>query len=230
MSLKSLVWALVLATPAWAWNSVNLADYGLAARYLLPPIEASEASAVTYNWDTDTLFVLGDEGDALVEVRKDGSVVGSMTLTGFGDTEGLTYIGNGKFVLVEERLRDAYELTYAAGITVSRSSLPTVSLLEETADNFGLEGISFDPPSGRFLAVKEKSPQRVLEATIDFAAGTAFVTDPDPFSPDLGVLDLSDIQVLSVVPSLAGTPDADNLLIYSRSRPCSLRSRVRARC
>ena len=49
---------------------------------------ASEASAVTYNWDTGTLFVLGDEGDALVEVDANGTPLSVITLTGFADTEG----------------------------------------------------------------------------------------------------------------------------------------------
>ena len=34
--------------------------------------------------------------------------------------------------------------------------------------------------------------------------------------PALGVLDLSDVSVLSTVPSIVGTLDEDNLLIYSQ--------------
>ena len=33
---------------------------------------AQEASAVTYNWDTDTLFVVGDGGTSVVQVSKTG--------------------------------------------------------------------------------------------------------------------------------------------------------------
>ena len=91
--------------------SIDLGQYTLAHTYALPVIAAEEASAITYNWDTDSLFVLGDEGDALVEVSKTGVQLSVMTLTGFADTEGLTYVGGGKFVLTEERLRDAFRLT-----------------------------------------------------------------------------------------------------------------------
>lgn len=207
------VFGLAIAAPAMAITSLDLANYQLVGTYSLPAVAASEASAVTYNWSTDTLFVLGDEGDALVEVSKTGVELSVMNLSGFDDTEGVTYVGGNKFVLLEERIQDAYELTYAGGGSASRPSLPTVSL-GDTVGNIGLEGISYDPPTGKFMLVKEKTPQRVIEASIDFVGGTGVVSDL--FAPALGVSDLSDIQVLSTVPSLAGTPDGDNLLIYSQ--------------
>ncbi len=213
MRLGSCVLIAALAAPVLAGGSFDLANYQLTARHLLPPTEASEASGVAYNTDSGTLFVLGDEGEFLAEIGRDGTFIGSMTLTGFGDTEGLTYMGNGQFVLVEERLQNAYQFSYTQGGTVARSGLQSASL-GPTIGNTGLEAISFDPTSGDFVLVKEKTPQRVFEATIDFAAGTA--TTNDLFTPNLGVSDLSGVQVLSVVPGLDGTADADNLLIYSQ--------------
>ncbi|NJL31598.1 MAG: PEP-CTERM sorting domain-containing protein, partial [Phycisphaerales bacterium] len=58
---RIFVMGLLLATPAFAAVSeVNLANYQHTGTFALPPVEASEASAVVYNPDTDTLFVLGD--------------------------------------------------------------------------------------------------------------------------------------------------------------------------
>jgi hypothetical protein len=54
----------------------------------------------------------------------------------------------------------------------------------------------------------------VSTASIDFTAGTATVSSL--FTPSLNVLDLSDVQVLRTVPGLAGTADADHLLIFSQ--------------
>jgi uncharacterized protein YjiK len=135
-----------------------------------------------------------------------------MSLTGFDDTEGLTYIGSGQFVLTEERLRDAFLLDYSAGGTADRSGLPT-SDLGTTVGNTGIEGISFDSVSGSYFTVKEVSPQEVNRASISF--GSPAVVE-SLFTPDLGVIDLSDVQVLSRVGSLIGTPDQSNLLIYSQ--------------
>src|ERR671918_1005451 len=103
--------------------SVDLSTYVRVGRHDLPeptrttpPLNsllAQEVSAVTYNWDTDTLFVVGDGGTSVVQVTKTGQLINSMTLapgnspqgTDFFDPEGLSYIGNGKFVMSEERDR-----------------------------------------------------------------------------------------------------------------------------
>jgi uncharacterized protein YjiK len=204
-------WALALALPG-AGSALSLTDYSVTGVFALPAAAASEASAVTYNWDTGTLFVLGDEGDALVEVLPDGTQVSTMTLTNFADTEGVTYVGSGQFVITEERLREAYLLTYAAGGSASSTSLPS-SDLGTTVGNIGVEGISFDRRDGSYVFVKETTPQEVNHATISF--GTP-ATVTSLFTPSLGVLDLSDVQVLSSVTSLVGTPGADDLLIYSQ--------------
>lgn len=198
-----------------AISSLNLADYSLTASYALPAVAAAEASAVTFNWDTGTLFVLGDEGDAVVEVSTTGVQLSVMSLSGFADTEGLTYVGGGKFVITEEREQDAYEFTFSAGGSGVRGSMPFASL-GGTVGNVGIEGISFDPRSGKFVTVKEKTPMGVFENTITFGApGSAAVSSL--FDPaGLGLLDISDVQVLATVPGLIGGVDEDNLLVFSQ--------------
>lgn len=216
MTFRIMGACLALWAPAFAQaaiGSLDLGNYQLTATHALPAGPASEASAVTWNWNTGSLFVLGDEGDALVEVSTTGALIGSMSLSGFDDTEGLTYIGNGRFVLVEERLQDAFVLTYTAGGALARSSLQSASL-GVTVGNVGLEGISYDPVAGNFIVVKEKTPQAVYAADLDFTNGTAAVSSV--FAPAaLGLLDLSDVQVLATV-AAAGSPDAGNLLVYSQ--------------
>jgi len=205
MKLRSIALSIAVLLPALAGaQSINLGSYQLTNTYSLPGGPAAEASAVTWNWNTGSLFVVGDEGDAVVEVTRSGTLIGSMSLTGFDDTEGLTYIGNGQFVLVEERLQDAYLFTYTAGGTVARSSLQSASI-GPTVGNVGLEGISYDPTTGQYIVVKEKTPQQVSQVGLNFAGGTASVTSL--FNPaSLGVADLSDVQVMA----------NGNLLIYSQ--------------
>ncbi len=218
MIARALLASLALTASASATiTSLDLNNYQLTATIALPAA-AAEASAITFNWDTGTLFVLGDEGDALVEISRTGTVLGTMALTGFADTEGLTYTGNGVFVIGEERLQDVYQLTYTNGGTRDRSALTTASI-GPTVGNIGIEGFSFDPRNNRFVLVKEKSPQGIYDTAITFgpqpAAGN--INPANLFDPTLlGVLDLSDVQVLSTVNSLLGTADEDNLLIYSQ--------------
>lgn len=214
MMLAAIAACAVAASVHAMPTKIDLGDYHLSATHALPPVAASEASAVTWNWDTGTLFVLGDEGDAIVEVSTTGRQLSVMSLTNFQDTEALTYIGNGQFVMGEERTQDLFQLAYTPGATVDINDLDAVSI-GPTVGNIGLEGVSYDPLTGQLITVKEKLPQLILSVDADFSDETA--TIEELFDPStLALLDLSDVQALSTVPSLAGTPDGENLLIFSQ--------------
>jgi uncharacterized protein YjiK len=221
-------------------TSVDLSRYVRVGRFDLPEptrttppadsLLAQEVSAVTYNWDTDTLFVVGDGGTSVVQVGKDGHLLDSMTLapgpspqgTDFYDTEGLTYVGGGEFVLVEERYRQANVFTYVAGGTLHKSDVLTVQL-GTTVGNVGLEGVSYDPLTSGFVFVKEKDPQSIFQTGIDFLAGTATngssstTSSTNLFNPALASLaDFSDVFALSNLPFLSGQADFDHLLVISQ--------------
>jgi len=223
-----------------AINSVDLSTYTLVGRYDLPEptrttappnsLLAQEVSAVTYNWDTDTLFVVGDGSTSIVQVSKTGQLIDSMTLapgnspqgTDFYDTEGITYIGGGKFVLIEERDRQANLFTYVPNATLTKSDVQTVKL-GTTVGNIGIEGISYDPLTSGFIAVKETQPQGIFQTGIDFAAGTATngspttVNSTDLFNPALAnLLDFADVYALSNLSSLNGQADYSHLLVLSQ--------------
>ena len=139
-------------SPGRTITGVDLSTYVRVGRYDLPEptrtpapagsLLAREASAVTY-WDTDTLFVVGDVNTSIVQVTRTGQLIDSMTLGAgeFDDTEALTYVGGGKFLLGEERERQVNLLTYAPGTTLTRAAVQTVDL-GTSANNSGLEGIS----------------------------------------------------------------------------------------
>ena len=218
--------------------SVDLSTFKRVGRFDLPEptrtvppatsLLAQEASGVTYDWDTDSLFVVGDGGTSVVQVNKTtGALINSMTLapgpspqgTDFYDTEGITYIGGGKFVLLEERYRQANLFTYVAGGILHKTDVQTVKL-GTTIGNIGLEGVSYDPQTGGYICVKEKDPESIFQTGIDFVAGTATNGSPsatsstDLFNPALASLaDLSDVYALSNLPFLS---DASHLLVLSQ--------------
>jgi uncharacterized protein YjiK len=221
-------------------TSVDLSTYARTGRFDLPEptrtahppnsLLAQEASGVTYNWDTDTLFVVGDGSTSVVQVTKTGQLIDSMTLapgsspqgTDFYDTEGIAYVGGGKFVLIEERDRQANLFTYAAGGILRKTDVQTVKL-GTTVGNVGLEGLSYDPITSGFIFVKEADPLSIFQTGIDFVAKTATNGSPtatsstDLFNPSLANLaDFSDVFALSNLPSLTGQPDYSHLLILSQ--------------
>ncbi len=220
--------------------SIDLSNYVRVARYDLPEptrtsaptgnLLAQEASGVTYNWDTNTLFVVGDGGTAIVEVSLTGALISTMTLapgsspqgTDFYDTEGITYVGNGQFVLTEERYRQLDKFTYQAGATLTHANAQTVDLGTDIG-NIGNEGVSYDPLTGGYIVVKEISPQGIFQTNVDFTAGTATngssttVMPTNLFDPTLaGLGDMSDVYALSSNSKYLGTSDEGNILILSQ--------------
>jgi uncharacterized protein YjiK len=187
----------------------------------------AEASGVTYDKDTDSLFVVGDGGTSVVQIAKsDGHVIDSMTLSAgvFEDTEGITYVGGGKFVLVEERLRQVDLFTYVPGGVLTTAE-KTVKL-GTTVGNVGIEGISFDTKTGGYIAVRQSQPTNIFQAAIDFVAGTATASDGTPILPTTdnppvlfdaaktGLSAFNDVFSFSnIVPSNAA--DYDNVVIIS---------------
>lgn len=229
------------ATPSWpigsfdtgGSGSLDLTNYVRIGRYNLPEptrttpptgsFLAQEVSAITYNPDTDTLFVLGDGGRSIVQISKQGQLIDSMTLTSgnFADPEGLTYESGNQFVLVEERLRQASLFTYAADTTLSRADVQTVDLGTDVG-NIGLEGVSYDPQTSGYIFVKEVDPQGIFQTTIDFGAGTASNGSPTTenstnlFDPTLlGLTDIADVFALANSSFVSGDV-ANNLVILSQ--------------
>lgn len=228
--------AAATPTPTPTPAEIDLSLYVLVGQYDLPtPVNSAaptgselalEASSVTYNWDTDTLFVIGDEGTSLVQISKTGVLIDSMTLPqgagAFEDTEGLAYLGDGMFAVVEERTRTVIKFEYTGGTTLDAAATEEV-VLGTTIGNIGLEGIAVDPFGAGFILVKELNPLGVFETTLDFANGTASNGSPttensvDLFDPALlGVSDLSDVFALSAIPGFAGTESEDNIFVISQ--------------
>lgn len=221
-------------------QNIDLSTYVRVGRYDLPEptrttapannLLAQEVSAVTYNWDTNTLFVVGDGTTSIVQISKTGELIDTMTLaqgsspqgTEFYDTEGLTYIGGGQFVMAEERDRQLVLFTYIPGTTLTRADTKTVKI-GTFVNNTGTEGLSYDPLTNGYIVLKEISPIGIFQTGIDFEAATATNGSPTTenslnlFDPALlNMSDVADVFALSNLPSLIGKTLYNNLLVLSQ--------------
>jgi uncharacterized protein YjiK len=219
---------LAVAATAQAQGSIGLQNYGVSGNVTLPVLGGLglEASAVTFARDRGTLFIVGDEGLGVVELTLSGQFVGSMAFDWAGtgssnnDAEGLTYLGNGQLVVVDERPQIAYRFTYASGGSVALAGTPRAAITGSTASvgNVGTEGISFDPRDGSFVSVKQDNPLELRAGSLAFNPNGGSSTMGVLFtgaSALFGVNSFSDVQTLSPVDAFAGQPAADNLLILS---------------
>jgi uncharacterized protein YjiK len=228
-SMQALLVAASLAAlggAAGAADKLDLSRYQATANYAIPTLGEMglEASAVTFAKDRNSLFFVGDEGLGVVELSLTGQVKSTMTFSAWpsrtthNDAEGLTYLGNGVLVVGEERLQDAFRFTYVPNGSVDLSTVPWSSAFASGYNNNGMEGLSYDPRNGSFVAVKQSGPQEVRAGSLTFEAdldGGPSTMAPLFNASLLGLLGLSDVQTLSPIDALAGTPAADNLLILS---------------
>lgn len=180
-------------------NAVGLDKY----RLLQPPIElsmlVSNASGITYNPDTDTLFAISNSPTYVVEMDKQGRELRKIALDGFQDTEDLTYLGEGRFAIVEERLRSVVIVdidghTQSVDRSDSRSmALPQVN----DGRNKGFEGIAYDPEAQSLFVVNEDEPRQLfrIDGFVDEADDHFSVTHPwDLEENSLGKKDLSGVH------------------------------------
>lgn len=227
-ALTTALAAAFAAVPAAAASFLDLSTYSVSSNVKLDALGGMglEASAVTYARDRGTLFFVGDEGLGVVEISRTGQTLGTMSFNWSGagssnnDAEGLTYLGNGQLVVVDERPQVAYRFGFAAGATLGLNSQPKVAITGSTTSvgNAGTEGISYDARDGRFWSVKQDNPAQLRVATLNFAVGGGTATSTTLFSGAssvLGLNSLSDIQTLAGVDRLVGTTAADNLLVLS---------------
>ncbi|MDB5805892.1 MAG: hypothetical protein JWN73_3214 [Betaproteobacteria bacterium] len=222
---------------AQAQSSINLGSYAVTGNYQLDTlfgtsgqgVSGLEASGVAYSRDTGNLYYVGDEGTGVVEISKTGQTLSTMRLTyptGIkGDAEGITYLGNNQFAVVDERAQDIYKITYAGNTNVTQANASSYNLtnapwvnIGPNVGNDGLEGLSYDRRDGSFVTIKQDVPENVRAGRLTFATGSSGGTSTlaPLFDPALlGVSTLSDVQTLSPIDRLAGTGAADNLLILS---------------
>lgn len=192
----------------------------------------SEASGVGYNWDTGTLFAIGDEGMALHELSKTGVPISSMSFDynrsprdarALDDSEGVAYMGNNTFMIADERRNQGAVTIYERDAFRTLQDLaPTTYAFGPYDGNTGLEGVCYDPQEEAFWGVKESGPVRVYKMT-GIATGNPVVTEPiqtryiSRLQSTLGVDQVSDVYALSACPAFADSPRRENLLLLARN-------------
>jgi uncharacterized protein YjiK len=199
-----------------------LHDYSDATVVVLDEI-CTEASGVAYDPDTDSLFVIGDEGANVVETYKTGEVKSFMPLQNFNssaDPEDITYLGNGRFMLALERTRRGYFIDYVAGQTCTRinNTGPIFTGDGSVIDNTGLEGVCYDPIDNSVWGVKERDPLSVYEMR-NFDSDNYAVTAPFPGSrfSRVNATSTSSVYILANCKAFAADdPRRQNVLFLCR--------------
>ncbi|WP_438970276.1 SdiA-regulated domain-containing protein [Methylophaga sp.] len=122
-------------------------------------------SGLTYHPESDHLYAVLNNPEEMIELSKQGEVIRRITLDGFSDTESIDYLGNGLFVVSEER-RHRLVFFYIDSDTVSIDYAETqhVPLDWANDNNKGLEGVTWSARYGFFVA--HEQPPKVMHHTM----------------------------------------------------------------
>lgn len=160
----------ILESSMHADEALQLDSY----RQLGEPIELTgiekDASGLTYNPDSQTLMAVINHPPQLLELSLDGDVLRKIPMEGFNDPEGIAYLGNNRYAVIEER--DAEVLFFSINSRTSeifRDELRSVVLPMAQDGNKGLEGVAVDLVRGHLYLVKEKFPRKIyrIEGFLD---------------------------------------------------------------
>lgn len=122
-----------------------------------------DLSALTYNHDSNTLFAVTNDEPLLVEISLEGELLRTIRIEGVSDMEGLSYIGDNRYVIAEERKQRLLEIEVLPGVEViDTREAPSITIAVDKTHNKGLEGLSWDHKARRLLVVKERDPMRVV--------------------------------------------------------------------
>lgn len=145
-------------------SRICLEDYHLSASRTLLCLEEN-LSGITYCRISKTLYVITNDPPMVHNTDRYGTCLREIPLIGFHDTEGIVWLGDNRFAIIEER-------NYTLNIVVideSTSSLERSEVTDsfqldmQTRKNKGLEGIAFDAVNRSLYLVNEKRPRQLIK-------------------------------------------------------------------
>ncbi|ROM77391.1 DNA-binding protein [Pseudomonas brassicacearum] len=158
---RGLLWLSEhLQSPAQREESTWLPAYHavIDAKPLLG-MEKDEASDVTYNPQTKTLFAVMGKNPFLAELTLQGDVLRKMPLIGWSNPEGVAYMENGLLAITDER-KHTLTIVHVDANTreLNKADFPRYDLGPSKDQNKGFEAIVWDPRNQQLILGEERPP------------------------------------------------------------------------
>jgi uncharacterized protein YjiK len=174
VSLMCVGYAMRAEALAWhLWHQFkNKGDSGLDLSHYQVAIEAKpladykNASGLTLNNETSTLFTVLNDMNKIVELSLDGQPLREIQVHGAEDLEGITHVEKDYYVVADERNSKLWLLQIkpeTQEVSVNDASLLRFGMHESGNKNF--EGVSWDSIHNRLIVVKERDPKYVMSVT-----------------------------------------------------------------
>ncbi|WP_044416299.1 SdiA-regulated domain-containing protein [Halarcobacter anaerophilus] len=146
-------------------SSLKLQDYKVDVEAKELKFIENNLSGITYNKDTDTLFAITNKPRDIYEITLNGDFIRKIELTGFKDTEDITYLYDGIFAVIDEK--KAQFFVFYLDKNTEKIDISNVKdsfrLKINSYKNFGYEGISYDKKNDTIFIVNEKFPLELIK-------------------------------------------------------------------
>jgi uncharacterized protein YjiK len=147
-------------------------DIGLNRYQLVTPVHRVDGihdnlSGLTFCPSSSTLFAIANNPCRIYELNTEGVLLRTIELPGFQDTEGIVYVRDDLFAIIEERRHTLNLLKITASTTVvnQQQLLSSIAVDSKGADNFGFEGVAYDPNEAVFFIANEKEQRQIIKVT-----------------------------------------------------------------
>ncbi|MFJ3482675.1 SdiA-regulated domain-containing protein [Pseudomonas sp. NPDC090202] len=148
------------ASPAEKAASIWLPDYQVEidAKPLVG-MEKDEASDLSYDPVSKTLYSVMGKNAFLAELALNGDVIRKIPLVGWSNPEGVAVLGNGHIAIVDERQHLMTIVTVTPDTkTLNIADFPKYDLGPSKDQNKAFEGIAWDPRNQQLLFGEERPP------------------------------------------------------------------------
>lgn len=126
---------------------------------VLPGMEDDEASDLTYNPMSKTLFAVMGKNPFLVELSLDGDVLRKIPLVGWSNPEGVAALEGGRLAIVDERDHKMTIVTLKADTqSLNIADFPQYDLGPSENQNKAFEAVAWDPQQQRIVLGEERPP------------------------------------------------------------------------
>ena len=145
-------------------NSIQLDEYKVDMESKKITEIKKNLSGLTYNITTKTLFAISNRPQIIYELTKNGKLIRKIKLKGFKDTEGIVFIKDNLFAIVDEKKQSIYIIKIDENTEIiKRKKVVSKFLLKiDSYSNLGYEGIAYDKITNNFFIVNEKLPMQLI--------------------------------------------------------------------
>lgn len=167
----------------------------------LPGMERDEASDLSYNPQTKTLFSVMGKNPFLVELTLQGDVLRKMPLVGWSNPEGVAVLENGLLAIVDERQHSLVIVKVDANTQeLNIADFPQYDLGPSEDQNKAFEAIAWNPRKQQLLLGEERPPALF---TWSSDGGQVLKGDKQKLASD--ELDLRNLSALGIDPRTGHT-------------------------